>query len=79
MRNTQGAKELYEWLRSRRRSSSLMALMAHQTSLILLFLLPQTLDLFDSSGSFGRYSVSPLSDQFSNESLHWKGRNYINC
>jgi hypothetical protein len=55
MKNTQEPGELDNWLRSRRRSRSLMALMAHQISLILLFLLPHSLDLVDPSGILERY------------------------
>jgi len=38
----QRAKKLAQWLRGRRSNTSLMALMAHQFPLILLFLLPHT-------------------------------------
>jgi len=43
------AKKLAQWLRSRRSNSPLMGLMAHQNSLMLLFLLPQTSQIIDPS------------------------------
>jgi len=49
MRFPQRAKKFNQWLRSRRSNSPLMALMAYQNSLILLFLLPQTSQIIDPS------------------------------
>jgi len=78
MRNTQESKKLDEWLRSRRRSSFLMALMAHQNSLILLFLWPHSMDSDDSSCRLDRYSVWPSSVQIWGQSIHWRVRNSVN-
>ena len=56
-------KRLDQWLRSRRSNSSLMALMAHQNPLMLLFLLPQTLEMIDPSHKLDKYSLSVEVDK----------------
>ena len=66
------AKQLVLWLRSRRRCSSLMALMAHQNTQIMQFLLPQTLKFTDSSCSLDRYSLWTSSGQVSSRSIQGK-------
>jgi len=78
MRNTQEPSQLDECLRSRRSSISLMALMAHQYSLILLFLWPHSMDLDDSSCILGRYNVCPSSVQIWGQSIRWRVRNSVN-
>jgi hypothetical protein len=70
MRFQQTEVDLVQWLRSRRSNSLLMALIAHQNTLILLFLLPQSLDLADPSCNMKRYNVWAFSDQVWNTSLH---------
>ena len=70
--NAQEPSQLDEWLRSRRRSSPLMALMAHQNSLILLFLWPHSMDLVDLKCVLDRYSVWTSSVQIWNRSIHWR-------
>ncbi len=72
MRLPQKAKLLIQWLRSRRSNSSLMA---HQFSLILLFLQPQTLDLDDPSCRLDRYTVWASYGQFWSRSIYRKSRN----
>jgi len=54
---------LAQWLRSRRSNSSVMALMAHQYPLILLFLLSQTIEMVDTSHTLDKYSVSVEVDK----------------
>ena len=78
MRNTQEPSQLDEWLRGRRRSSSLMALMAHQISLILLFLWPHSLDFDDSSCDLEGWSVVPPPGKVWDQSIHCKVGNYRN-
>jgi len=75
MRNTQESKKLDEGLRCRRRSSSLMALMAHQTSLILLFLLPHPMEFGDPSCVLEGRGLGPPSIQIWDRFIHWKERN----
>ena len=77
VRNTQEPRQLHEGLRCRRRSSSLMALMAHQFSLILLFLLPHSLEFDDPSCSLGRINVWPSPVQIWDQSIHWRVRNSV--
>jgi hypothetical protein len=55
-----------------------MALMAHQISLILLFLWPQSLDLVDLSCILERNNVWPSSVQIWGQSIHWRVRNSVN-
>jgi len=78
VRYAQEPSQLDEWLRCRRRSSSVMALMAHQNSLILLFLCPHSMDLDDSKCVLDRYSVEPPSIQIWDRSIHWRVRNSVN-
>jgi len=57
MRFAQTESDLAQWLRGRRSNTPLMALMAHQIPLILLFLLPQTFKMADPSCSLDKYTV----------------------
>ena len=69
MRFAQTESDLALWLRDRRSNSLMMALMAHQISLILLFLLLQTFKLVDPSCSLDRYTVWTFSDQVWSRSI----------
>jgi len=57
-----------------RGNSSLMALMAHQNQLMLLFLLPQTLEMVDLSDLLDKYSVSVEVDK--QESIDFLNRQF---
>ena len=76
--NTQEPSQLDEWFRCRRRSSSLMGLMAHQNPLILLFLWPHSMDLDDPSCILERCRVCPSSVQISDQSIHCRVRKSVN-
>jgi len=75
---SQRAKKLAQWLRGRRSNTSLMALMAHQFPLILLFLLPHTCWFLSSSCSLQIYSAWASPDHVSTKSIPSKGKKLPN-
>jgi hypothetical protein len=73
MRNTKEPSKLDQWLRSRRRRYSLMVLMVHQNSLILLFLLPHPLDFDDLSCIWKDVVSGNLLSRFGTDSFTGRG------